>query len=66
MQFKPNLAKVHHVHQDFNPLDHKFIKAKFIKLEEDSSPMSQKRIENVLSFILDGQKKTNEELAQIS
>ena len=40
MQFKPNLAKVHQVHQDFNPLDHKFIKAKFIKLEENSSPMT--------------------------
>ena len=63
MQFKPNLAKVH---QDFNPLDHKFIKVKPIKLKGDSSPMSQERIEDVLNSILEGQKKTNEELAQIS
>ena len=63
MQFKPNLAKVH---QDFNPLDHKFIKVKPIKLKGDSSPMSQERIEDVLSSILEGQKNINEELAQIS
>ena len=63
MQFKPNLAKVH---QDFNPLDHKFIKVKPIKLKEDSSPMSHERIKNVLNSIMEGQEKTNEELAQIS
>ena len=59
----PNLAKVH---QDSNPLDHKFIKVKPIKLKEDSSPRRQERIEDVLNSILEGQKKTNEELAQIS
>ena len=63
MQFKPNLAKVH---QDFNPLDHKFIKVKPIKLKEDSSLMSQERIEDVLNSIMEGQEKTNEELARIS
>nr|POF01805.1 hypothetical protein CFP56_06187 [Quercus suber] len=66
MQVKPNLAKVHQVHQDFNPLDHKFIKVKPIKLKGDSSTVSQERIKDVLSSILEGQKKTNEELAQIS
>ena len=66
MQFMPNLAKVHQVHQDSNPLDHKFVKVKPIKLKEDSSIMSQERIENVPNSILEGQEKTNEELVWIS
>ena len=60
MQFMPNLAKVH---QDSNPLDHKFIKVKPIKLKEGSTLMSQERIEDVLNSILEGQEKKIEELA---
>ena len=51
------------VHRDSNLLDHKF---KPIKPNEGSTLMSQERIEDVLNSILEGQKKTNEELAQIS
>ena len=41
-------------------------KVKTIKLKEGLTLMSQERIEDVLNAILEGQEKTNEELAQIS